>query len=158
MVFTFGFLSILTFAGILASSGYIASAIVDDLLVRFNLRILTREWAACILWGLLYYGWMIIIAVVTVAWKQTRLQLTSEEFDLRDGYWFAYISSTTVGLVSSDWISTTMCSLSVPHRMVKHALLVGRYLPRATDDSLRRHCILLSSVLDCVCARIRVLG
>ena len=47
------------------------------------------------LWGVVYYAWMVLIAGIVVKWKEERLDL---EFEMHDSYWFAYISTTTVGL------------------------------------------------------------
>lgn len=98
MIYSLGFLSILMFAGILATAGFIAAAIVDDTLVRSRLVVLTRPCLSWVFWGILYYGWMAAIAAVTVRWKRTRLGPSADDFTIRDGYWFGYISSTTVGL------------------------------------------------------------
>jgi hypothetical protein len=96
MVLTLGFASLLMFGAVLARAGQIISAIVDDLFVRFHCNFLTtRPWATCFAWGALYYLWMLAIAAKTVVWKEGRL---GESFGLRDGYWFAYISTTTIGL------------------------------------------------------------
>lgn len=95
LVYTFGFISILCFGAILAVSGHVVTAIVDDALVRFNLEFMNRPWIASIMWGALYYAWMVVIAVVTIDWKRRRL---GQDFSSRDAYWFAYISSTSVGL------------------------------------------------------------
>jgi hypothetical protein len=92
---TLGFLSIVAFGGILSHGGTITSAIADDFWARMNLDIMTRPWASAIFWGTAYYLWMAVIAAVTVHWKRTRVDT---DFSLRDGYWFAYMSSTTVGL------------------------------------------------------------
>lgn len=72
------------------------AAIWDDILARLNLAVLTKPCLSLLIWGLLYYLWMVVIAVITVNWK--RSYLGDDDFDLSDGYWFAYISSTTVGL------------------------------------------------------------
>lgn len=95
MVFTLGFLSILAFAGILAAAGFVVAAIVDDALARFHLEVLTRPGPALLMWGSFYYSWMILIASVTHKWKSVRL---GEPLPMADSYWFAYISTTTVGL------------------------------------------------------------
>lgn len=96
MVYTLGFVSMLLFGFILGMAGLIASAIADDLLVNLNLPLLTTPWACCLLWGCAYYAWMALTAVVVMVWKHQRLQDTT--FSFEQGYWFAYISSTTVGL------------------------------------------------------------
>ena len=95
-VYTLGFASILVFAAILASAGYVVTTVVDDALIRYKLRFFTRAWAGCILWGVLYMSSMLAIAALTVRWKKNRLDM--EDFTLADGFWFAFISSTTVGL------------------------------------------------------------
>ena len=63
MVFTLGFLSIVIFAGVNIKAGGILSAIVDDVAVRSHLsRHVTRHWVFAVLWGVLYYMWMCVIA------------------------------------------------------------------------------------------------
>lgn len=96
MVYTLGFLSIMAFAGILATAGYVASAIFDDAMVRLRLRATTHPLVAMVTWASLYYLWMLAIAAVTINWKHARMGDTN--FGMSQGYWFAYISSTTVGL------------------------------------------------------------
>lgn len=59
MVMTLGFLSILAFAGILSVAGVIASAIFDDCLVRLRFKALTHPAVAMVVWGTLYYSWMV---------------------------------------------------------------------------------------------------
>jgi Ion channel len=59
MVMTLGFLSILAFAGILSMAGVIASAIFDDCLVRLRFKALTHPAVAMVVWGSLYYTWMV---------------------------------------------------------------------------------------------------
>ena len=62
---------------------------------RKYLAFLSKPFAGCVVWGFLWYAWMLLIAVVTQRWKDIRL---SEDMSLRDGYWFSYMSTTTVGL------------------------------------------------------------
>jgi hypothetical protein len=73
MVYSFGFLSILAFAGILASSGSIVSAIFDDAVKRIKVQSLTTPWVALCVWGVIYYSWMALIAVYTKEWKEKSL-------------------------------------------------------------------------------------
>ena len=95
MIFTLGFLSILLFAGILANAGGVVTAIVDDGIDRANLSKLNRPWASALFWGSMYYLWMVLIASYYQWWQEDRLEDT---IDYADSYWFAYISTTTVGL------------------------------------------------------------
>jgi Ion channel len=114
MVITLGFLSILAFAGILSVAGLIASAIFDDCLVRLRFKALTHPAVAMVVWGSLYYTWMVrwlgipspqymlvkcfltqtivqaVIMAVVVEWMQARVGDTT--FTNAEGYWFAYIS------------------------------------------------------------------
>ena len=63
MVFTLGFLSIVIFAGVNIKAGGILSAIVDDVADRSHLsRHVTKPWVFMVLWGVLYYAWMCVIA------------------------------------------------------------------------------------------------
>jgi hypothetical protein len=95
MVFTLGFASLLVFGAILARAGQIIAAIFADAFVRFHWNFLTRPWVICLIFGASYSIWMFVIAAQTDAWKEDRL---GESFDLRYGRWFAYISTTTIGL------------------------------------------------------------
>ncbi|GKY98452.1 hypothetical protein MPSEU_000802600 [Mayamaea pseudoterrestris] len=98
IVYVLGFLSILAFGAILSTAGYVVASIVDDALVRYKLRFLTRTWTSCFLWGGLYILSMLSIASFTTRWKHERLDGTASTFTLSDGYWFGYISSTSIGL------------------------------------------------------------
>jgi Ion channel len=95
LVYTAGFVSILLFAAVLALAGHVVTAIVDDILARLKLAFLNKPWIACIMWGALYYLWMMVIAAKTINWKRRRL---GDDFSSNDAFWFAYISTTTVGL------------------------------------------------------------
>jgi hypothetical protein len=95
MVYTLGFASLLVFGAILARAGQIIAAIFEDALVRFHWTFLTSPWVTCLIFGAFYYIWMLVIAAKTDVWKEYRL---GESFSFRDGYWFAYISTTTIGL------------------------------------------------------------
>lgn len=95
MVFTLGFLSILLFAAVLAKAGSIVNTIVEDFFRRSHLTFLTRNWVQMIVWGALYYLWSLLIASYYIHWSLIRLD---EVVSYKDAYWFAYITTTTVGL------------------------------------------------------------
>ncbi|KAL7557515.1 hypothetical protein ACA910_005269 [Epithemia clementina (nom. ined.)] len=96
LVYTVGFVCILAFAGVLATTGNIMLALLDNSVrQRPSLVFVTKPTWGCLFWGSLWYTWMALIAFVTKKWKDNRL---SEGFSMKDGYWFAYISTTTVGL------------------------------------------------------------
>ena len=94
MVYSLGFLSILVFGAILANAGSIMSIIVDDFLARLGLHWARTATVSCFLWGLMAYLWMMVIAY---QYKEWSLVLLGEGVDLNNAYWFAYISTTTVG-------------------------------------------------------------
>ena len=95
MIYTLGFFSILLFAVILGTAGKIVVTIWDDFINRTKLHQFNIPWVACLFWGFCYYSWMLVIAAVTQNWKAARL---GEEPDFSEAYWFAFISTTTVGL------------------------------------------------------------
>lgn len=96
MLFTVGFLSILVFAATTAGAGYIMTSIFDDMMKKGHIGCLGKPILATVFWGALYYIWLLLIAGYTQDWKNTRLG--DNEFDFGEGYWFAFISTTTVGL------------------------------------------------------------
>mmetsp|Transcript_21324 Transcript_21324/g.35261 ORF Transcript_21324/g.35261 Transcript_21324/m.35261 type:complete len:632 (+) Transcript_21324:75-1970(+) len=108
MLYTVGFLSILVFAATTAGAGYIMTSLFDDLIKKgkLNDRLeqgklgclgrLGRPLLATVFWGGMYYSWLLLIAAYTNDWKDTRLGY--DDFDFSEGYWFAFISTTTVGL------------------------------------------------------------
>ena len=97
LVYSLGFGCILAFAAFLGTSGYIIVALLEAALVRWwKKEIAPRRCILLVFWAALYYTWMILIAKVVQVWKERRLGL--DDFALHDGYWFAFISTTTVGL------------------------------------------------------------
>jgi len=95
LVFLLGFFSILLFGGILAMAGYIVAFLFDDWVSRRGMYFLSKPWVACCIWAAAYYGWMCVIASQYVYWKDARL---GENVSFETAYWWAYISTTTVGL------------------------------------------------------------
>ena len=92
----FGFLSILAFGAILGMAGYIVAAILNDFVSRIpvikNINPPVRD---TMMWAVATYSWMFVVSYNTREWKK---DLLGNEMSQRDGYWFAYISTTTVGL------------------------------------------------------------
>ena len=96
LVFTMGFISMILFGLASTRAAYVITSILDDLLVKLKLRVLTRPWIQLFLWGLLYYVWMLLIASVYSWWRVERLG-EDDRVPLSTAYWFSYISTTTVG-------------------------------------------------------------
>ncbi|CAB9524063.1 channel subfamily K member 2 [Seminavis robusta] len=96
MVFTLGFISIILFGFVSTRAAYVITSLMDDLLIRINLRSMVQPWAEVILWGNIAFVWMIAIAAYYVQWQRERLGKDGIT-DMATGYWFAFISTTTVG-------------------------------------------------------------
>ena len=84
LIYTLGFASLLAFGAILARAGQVVSFLFDDAVIRIRWTFLLNSWVSCLVWGVLYYTWMLVIAATTMNWKKTRLD---ETFDLNDAYW-----------------------------------------------------------------------
>lgn len=96
MIYTLGFLSILLFALVALQSGRITALLFDDVMRKTHvLSWFSRPFLGTLLWGILYWAWLALIGSFTVDWKVSRM---GEEFSMSDAFWFAYISTTTVGL------------------------------------------------------------
>lgn len=83
------------FGLILARAGRVVSAIFDDFLGRVHPAFITRPWVSFLFWTGMYWGWMVVQAELYMRWKEGRLD---EPFDFQDAFWFAFLTSTTVGL------------------------------------------------------------
>jgi Ion channel len=97
LVYSFGFFSILIFGAILGQAGSIVTMIVDDFFAMRRWHQVRKPRVACIMWGVMAFLWMLVIATQFVHFKRLRLD-AGDEFDFSDGYWFAFISTLTVGL------------------------------------------------------------
>jgi hypothetical protein len=95
-VASLGFLSILAFAGILVNAGSIVTVIYEDLLGRCRLKSLTHPLVGCVLWAGISAAWTFFLADRTLVWWSNRL--VDFEVDGWDSVWFAFISTTTIGL------------------------------------------------------------
>ncbi|CAB9514665.1 expressed unknown protein [Seminavis robusta] len=93
LTYTLGFLSILLFGGILATAGNITTHICNDFVHRCKKK--STGPIMILLWGILWLVWMFLIG-----WQQSSLEKIRLEtyMSWEDAYWFAFISTTTVGL------------------------------------------------------------
>lgn len=95
LVFTVGFVSIIIFAGILSTAGYIITTIIDDALNRSRrTKWLKIPLVQMLIWGILFYAFLGVIAQTTIYWKRERVGV---DMSFMDAYWFSFITSTTVG-------------------------------------------------------------
>jgi Ion channel len=95
MVFSLGFICIILFATILATTGTIVSHFVYDIAGRLRFKILLKKEVMTVIWGLFWCSWQIFMTAMFMEWTNRRL-FTSIRW--QDAYWFAYISTTTIGL------------------------------------------------------------
>jgi len=95
MVYILGFTSILVFGSTLATSGTIVSLVVNDFAARLRLRWLNIKWVAMVMWGILWLLWM--TAMMGYFYWFNKVRLDSIVL-LEDAYWWAFISTTTIGL------------------------------------------------------------
>jgi len=95
MIYTLGFLSIILFASVLSTSGTIVSHLVGDFVSRTQMKCFLKRQFMLLFWGCLCFGWMAFLAYHFYMWNRIRLE---EEVRFSDAYWFAFISTTTVGL------------------------------------------------------------
>ena len=96
MIYTFGFLSLLVFGVFLAKSGSVVVTIIDDWLKRRNLEWLTWPSIQAFVFGVLYYLWILLIASYYIYWIESGPN--DSEVSVSEAYWFAYITTTTIGL------------------------------------------------------------
>jgi len=92
LTYTLGFISILIFGGVLATAGSITTHLMNDLIHRCKRKV-AQPWIV-LMWGCLWVLWMVVIMYQSVAFQRQRLE---EPFAWNDAFWFAYISTTTIG-------------------------------------------------------------
>jgi len=92
MTYTLGFFSMLLFGGVLATAGGITTHLLNDTVHRFK-RVIARP-VKVLIWGILWSLWMVLIAWQARSYQATRLD---SEMASNDAYWFAFISTTTIG-------------------------------------------------------------
>ena len=102
LVVLVGTVFILLFGAILAISGQVLKALAEDVFYYFNLRRLNRPLPLAVIWGTLTCGMIFFVGGVTHVWWGNRLPCTElngcYDGPTNDGWWFAYITLTTVGL------------------------------------------------------------
>lgn len=95
MVYIFGFISIIAFAALLTTAGYIICTIIDDFFLARRMKYMTQGILAILFWLAALLGWMLILAYYAYWFTTTRL---GEPTSLKESFWFSYITLTTVGL------------------------------------------------------------
>ncbi|CAJ1954002.1 unnamed protein product [Cylindrotheca closterium] len=97
VIYIGGIAALILFASVLGSSGYIILAIFDDTVERFYLsRFLSIPIVGVVMWGGIWIAWAYGIATDADNWWAERLP--DFEVDRDDALWFAFISTSTIGL------------------------------------------------------------
>lgn len=95
LVYTFGFFTIIVFAGVLGTAGHVITTIIDDLVGRLKCtKWLKIPLVQMLMWGTLFYSFLCVIAQTAIYWKRERVGV---EMPFKDAYWFSFVSATTVG-------------------------------------------------------------
>ena len=95
LVYTVGFISIIIFAGILSTAGYVITTIVDDMVSRARFtKWLKIPLVQMLIWGTLFYSFLGLIAQTAIWWKRERVDI---DLSFKDAYWFSFVSATTLG-------------------------------------------------------------
>lgn len=97
LIYIAGTFSLILFAAVLGSTGYIILAVFDDFVSRFWLsKCLKYPIVGVLLWGSIWLCWSLLIATDADLWWQARLP--DFDADQSDTLWFAFISTSTIGL------------------------------------------------------------
>jgi hypothetical protein len=94
---TFGFVSILLFGGILASTGSVLAMMYDDTVKKFRWSFLARPLWSLTFWGIITALWTMFLGFSAHLWWGYRLK-PDEVPSANDATWFAYLSTTSIGL------------------------------------------------------------
>ena len=99
MVIVAGIFSLILFAAVLGTAGYVLTAIFDDIVGRFWLAApLKKPGVGVIVWGAVWLVYARSIGHDVQYWWERRLPDFGADTDGWDALWFAYISTTTIGL------------------------------------------------------------
>jgi len=97
LVIIAGIACLILFAAVLGSSGYIITTIFDDFVSRLSFhRFVEHPLVGVLLWGGIWIGWAYAIAYGADAWWARRLP--DYDVTVNDSLWFAFISTSTIGL------------------------------------------------------------
>jgi hypothetical protein len=84
LVYVFGFISIVAFAALISTAGYVIATIVDDLFLRRGMRYMTQGLPAILFWFCALLGWMLVLALWGMNFANTRYGTPSA---LKDSFW-----------------------------------------------------------------------
>ncbi len=99
LLVTAGLFSLILFGAVLGLCGYVLLAIFDDMVGRFGFaHRVGHPVIAMFLWGTIWLAYALAIATDVDYWWQERLPEFAADIDGYDALWFAYVSTSTIGL------------------------------------------------------------
>ena len=99
MIVTAGLFSLVLFGVVLGLCGYVLLAIFDDFVGRHCFaQWLAHPVIAVFLWGTIWLVYALAIAVDVNYWWEERLPDFAADVDAYDALWFAFISTSAIGL------------------------------------------------------------
>ena len=97
LVYTAGIASLLLFGAVLGQAGFICLSISDDFVSRFSIsKWIQNPWVGTVLWGGIWLTFALTLGTSYDMLYEERLP--DFEVNREDAIWFAYISTTTIGL------------------------------------------------------------
>ena len=97
LIYTAGIASLIVFAAVLGGAGYILTTLFDDFVARSRFsKWLKRPLVGVVMWGCIWLGWAKLISTDAAWWFNARLGPGT--ISNQDSFWFAYISTSTIGL------------------------------------------------------------
>lgn len=91
-----GWLSVIAFGAITVLTAQTWTDVIEDVFRRTRLEFLSRPSYASVLWGLMSISWIALMSRRALDWWRERVP--DYEVTVADSYWFAYITTLTVGL------------------------------------------------------------
>lgn len=164
LVACFGFVTILAFGAVSAVAAQIVIVVFDDLVARWNLRILSRPSVGVVLWATVTMAWTAYAADRFYNWWNERLPEEDLPYaDRWDSVWFAYITTSTVGLgdyflqpaymsvndVFRFAMTCLLCFVFFATLLGQFAALLSGLLPDAVDKL--RHRVASTNLTDTEC-------
>jgi len=99
LVVSGGLLCLILFGVVLGLCGYVVLAIFDDMVNRmFISRFLAIPFVGMLFWGTVWLAYALTIAADVQWWWSQRLPEFGASVTREDALWFAFISTSTIGL------------------------------------------------------------
>lgn len=96
LVYTAGFITIIGFLTLNNTAANVWRYLTEDFFLRCKLKKLVSGPLSVLFWFSMLLLWMLILAVSIQRYQKTIIG-EEDDFPLKGAYWFAYITTTTVG-------------------------------------------------------------